>query len=143
MVDLLVSEYGWDVDYCLDLSIARIRLFLATIEERRKTDFRAHASIIEWSTRMITQVTAATTGKEGKELQKTVSKIVKLSWDDGDQIEEVDADTMYSQAPGAEDSEDIEIPEGMEDLPDFVLRGSPTADNQIGSAEALLGGLGR
>ena len=140
MVDVLLHDYsGWDIDYVLDLSIARIRMLTATIFERRKQEFRQHAQLTEWSTKIIASTMAATTGKEGKELQKAVSKL-SLNLDGDQQVQDPDfdptqptyrADTTGTTAPGADNH----------GLPDYVIKGSPTANNKIGSTEALLGGF--
>jgi hypothetical protein len=110
MVDVLLHEYsGWDIDYILDLSIARIRMLTANIYERRLAEFKQQAKLTEWSTKIIASTMAATTGKEGKELQKAVAK-VKLDLD-GSDVQEPDfdpsqpydlADTVGTSEPGAE-----------------------------------------
>lgn len=109
------------------MSIARIRLLLATIEERNKMQFKANAKLHEWSAKTIAQVVAATTGKEGKELQKAVAKI-SLSFADEENLEQVDADTLYAASPGADNEA-------------YVQEGSSSAVNQPGSFEALLRGF--
>lgn len=115
MVDVLLHEYGWDIDYVLDQSIARIRLYLANILERRTEEFRREAKLIEWSTKVISMTMAATTGKDGKELQKSVSKI-SLDLDGegkkGNVHPEPGADTYYEGTPGAKESgEGSSVPE--------------------------------
>jgi hypothetical protein len=139
MVVVLLHEYsGWDIDYILDLSIARIRMLTANIYERRLAEFKQQAKLTEWSTKIIASTMAATTGKEGKELQKAVAK-VKLDLD-GSDVQEPDfdpsqpydrADTVCTSAPGAENH----------GLPDYVIHGSRVANNKAGSAEALLSGF--
>jgi len=105
------------------MSIARIRLLLAVCEERGKAEFKAVAKLHEWSAKTVAQVVAATTGKEGKELQKAVAKI-NLSFADEDNLDQVDADTLYAASPGAE-----------------VGAGSSSAENKPGSYEALMKGF--
>lgn len=86
------------------MSIARIRLLLANILERRTEEFRRQAGLTEWSTKIIAMTMAATTGKEGKELQKSVSKI-KLNLDGEEESKDIHpeagADTVYEGTPGA------------------------------------------
>jgi len=105
------------------MSIARIRLFLATIEERNKAVFKSQAKLFEWNAKTIAQVVAATTGKEGKELQKAVAKISLDFTDETDQGG-VDADTLYAASPGADQGES-----------------SSSAENKPGSYEALMRGF--
>lgn len=93
--------------------------------------FKRDAKLVEWSTKIIAQTVAGTTGKEGKEFQKSVSKI-KMTFDDDTDLPDMsDSDTLYNEAPGAE--EDFS----------FIEEGAPNAENNIGSTEALFGGFGR
>ena len=114
-------------------------MLTATIFERRANEFKQQARLTEWSTKIIASTMAATTGEEGKKLQKAVAKI-SLNLDGEAEQEEPDfdpseptyrADTRSTTAPGADNH----------GLPDYITRGSPTANNKIGSTEALLSGF--
>jgi hypothetical protein len=117
----------------LDLSIARIRLLMAAILQRETATFKRDAQLVEWSTKMISTVVAASSGENAKQLMKQVAKIsLNLDGDDPNpDFDEEDADTPSKSAPGADNNQ----------LPDYVIHGSQVANNRIGSTEALLGGL--
>ena len=58
--DLISSEYGWPDDAILDLPVARFRQIVAAIQIRVKRDIQIHAAIVEWQTKILGSVTAAT-----------------------------------------------------------------------------------
>ena len=121
---MVQSEYGWSDAVVLDITVARFRTMIDAIKERKLTQYKQRAQITEWQTRLLAQFIAATTGGEGKSLQKEAAK-VSLHLD-GD-------DTEAGTDTGS-----------IEDY-DWVEHGSLTAlsRNRIGSAERLMGGFMR
>jgi hypothetical protein len=121
---LVQSEYHWSDAAVLDLTVARLRQIVDNIKDRRLTQFKQRAQLVEWQTKNLAQFIAATVGKEGKALQREAQKIsLQLDGDDTD--------------AGAVEGD-------IEDY-DWVEHGSLTAlsRNQIGSAERLIGGFRR
>lgn len=91
------------------------------IKDRRLTQFKQRAQLAEWQTKVLAQFIAATTGDEGKSLQREAAKLsLRLDEDD------TDAD-----------------PDASVEEYDWVEHGSRTAlsRNSIGSAERLMAGF--
>lgn len=113
---MVQSEYGWSDTKVLDLTIARLRQIVDAVQERRLAQFKQRAMVAEWQTKILAGFIAATTGEEGKSLQREAQKISL----------HLDEDDTYADS--------------VEDY-DWVEHGSQTAlsRNSVGSAERLMG----
>ena len=70
--------------------MAKIRSYIDAITFRRKNEFRREVSLLEWSTRIIAQVTASSAGAKESDVAKMASKIV-FPWGD-DEVSSAAAD---------------------------------------------------
>ena len=52
IVDLLASEYGWDIEYILSINIDVLNALFKAIEERKKTEYRVLAQIFGIATNL-------------------------------------------------------------------------------------------
>lgn len=69
-MDLIASEYGWSDDTILGLTLARIRQVVAAISLRTYRQRLYKESLLEWQTKALAQMIAATVPVE-KKGQKT------------------------------------------------------------------------
>lgn len=65
-MDLIASEYGWDDETILGMTLARIRQVVATISLRAYRERTYKESLLEWQTKALAQMIAATVPIEKK-----------------------------------------------------------------------------
>lgn len=58
--DLISSEYGWSDEQILDTPVTRLRQVVAAIYRRQKWALRARGALVEWQTKALASVIAAT-----------------------------------------------------------------------------------
>lgn len=106
----------------LDLPVCRLRQIVAVIGERQKHERLYNQTISEWQTRTTVQFIAATVpvDKGKKNPLADAADKVRLRMED-----------EKGQSPS-------DVP-----MEEFIEKGSPVAENQAGSFEALMGGFSR
>jgi len=121
LYDLISSEYGWTDEQISEISVARARQILATIELRIKASFAQRASLTEWSTKRIVEFIAATVPTQQGKTNKLLDYAQKVSLG------------LFKEDSQKEEEE---VPPEV-----FIEKGSQKAENSPGSFEGLIRGL--
>lgn len=77
MFDLLSSEYGWTDEQMLELTLARLRLSVEMVQERRREEHEVHLAIAQVHAQAIVGAMPglAQSKKAGKAIAKYASKL--------------------------------------------------------------------
>jgi hypothetical protein len=73
----LMDHYGWTREYVLDLPIASVRLFLASIRVHEKARRKEQAYFIEWQTKVLGGLIVNSSKAEDKTKKKMLDDLGK------------------------------------------------------------------
>jgi hypothetical protein len=129
----LMDHYGWTREYVLDLPIASVRLFLASIRVHEKARRKEQAYFIEWQTKVLGGLIVNSSKAEDKTKKKMLDDLGKQRVFDEDAKQAKRKQRQQEAAP-VDTS-----PAGMAELEDIIENGSKVAAerNQMGSFEAM------
>lgn len=85
-MDLISSEYGWDDDKILTLSLRRLKQITTTIIQRQYLERRKERSLLSWQTRTLATYISASAGAGADKLLESSMQIGL----DTDEIEELE-----------------------------------------------------
>ena len=85
-MDLISSEYGWDDEKILSLTLGRVKQITTTIIQRQYLERRKERSLLSWQTRTLATFISASAGAGA---DKLLESSFKIGLDD-DEVEELE-----------------------------------------------------